>query len=186
MIHIEKDQKIPENDNLRVYSNTGDYEDNDLIQFYDISSPSTIAGAFQAQFIKYGSVIYGFNDAEELGEAILKIDPESNQDNASYVRMKKELLKKLDQGNLDKNSLNQVIQEDQKISEQSVSTDTASSTPDVSDNTSDVVNTIQNIDQTSTTTPEILPNLSSDISTTTQSVNNGIIDSSFSSTTPIE
>lgn len=118
MIHIEKDQKILENEDLRVATPTGDYDDNALIEFYNVANPEVVAGAFAAQYIKYGSIVYKFNDAKELGAEILNIDPESTHNSASFVRMNNELLDKMNKGNLEVDSLDQVISDQKDIVEE--------------------------------------------------------------------
>ncbi len=118
MIHIDKDQKIAENENLKVMTNTGDYEDSALIEFYDVIDPAVVAGAFQAQYVKYGNLVYGFNDPVELGNAILAIDGESTHTAASYVRMTKELLSQMNGGTLEAKSLDEVISTEQENMEQ--------------------------------------------------------------------
>lgn len=121
MIHIEKEQSIPDNDSLRVYSETGDYNDSDFIEFYDINEPGIVAGAFHAQYIKYGNLVYQYNDPKELGEAILMIDPESTHTNASFVRMQNELLSKLNGGELEPESLQRAVDSEQEIMEEKIS-----------------------------------------------------------------
>ncbi len=118
MIHIENNSEIIENKNLRVASPTGDYEDTALVDFFDISKPGMVAGSFQAQYIKYGGLVYKFNEPSELGEAILKIDPESTHSAASYVRMSKELLAQMNGGTLDSSSLDQIMVEEKNIVEE--------------------------------------------------------------------
>ncbi len=120
MIHIEKDQKIAENENLRVATATGDYEDTALIEFYEISKPGIATGSFQAQFIKYGGVVYKFNDPKELGNEILRIDPESTHTAASYVRMTNELLVQMNGGMLEPGSLGQVLVTEQVKMEEAI------------------------------------------------------------------
>lgn len=80
MIHIEKDQAVSGHDNLKVFSVSGDYSDEDLIDCYDIKVPSMATASFQAQYIKYGSIIYRFNEPEELGQALNDVDPQSTHD----------------------------------------------------------------------------------------------------------
>jgi hypothetical protein len=109
MIHIEKNQNIPENENLRIFTETGDYEDTALIEFYDISNSDIAVGSFQAQYVKYGSLVYRYNDNLELGREILKIEPESTHSAASYVRMTDELLLKMNSGSLELDSLDKVL-----------------------------------------------------------------------------
>ncbi len=120
MIHIEKDQEILGQTNLRIVTATGDYEDHALIEFYDVANPTLVAGAFQAQYVKYGSLIYGFNDPVELGNAILGVDPESTHTAASYVRMTKELLAQMHEGVLESSSLDQVITDEQQKTEEKI------------------------------------------------------------------
>jgi hypothetical protein len=124
MIYIEKDQIVAGEKNLRVASSTGEYEDNALIEFYDISNPNIIIGAFAAQYIKYGSLVYKFSDHKELGEAILEIDPSSTHSTASFVRMNRELTDQMNKGSLGEDSLDQaaslekeLIQENKKVEE---------------------------------------------------------------------
>ncbi len=122
MIHIEKDGEVAENINLRVASATGNYEDAALIEVYDVSAPELVAGAFQAQYIKYGSVVYGFNGHMELGAAILKNDPESTHTSASYVRMSRNLLSQMNGGSLESASLDKVISVEKKNIEDQAAT----------------------------------------------------------------
>lgn len=118
MIHIEKDQLVSENQTLKVATATGDYDDNALIEVYDISNPGVITGSFHAQYIAYGGLVYRYNSAKELGEEILKIDPQSTHTSASYVRMSNELLAKMDGGTLEVDSLDEVISTEQAKKEQ--------------------------------------------------------------------
>lgn len=113
MIHIEKNQNIADNENLRVATPTGDYEDGALIEFYDTNDEGAIAGTFQAQYIKYGGMVYSFGGHKELGEGILKIDPNSTHTAASFVRMTNQLLAQMEEGSLEPSSLDQVITEEQ-------------------------------------------------------------------------
>lgn len=101
MIHIEQGQPLFEHKNLRVKSATGDYADSDLIKFYDIKDTSNVYGSYQAQYVKYGGLVYKFNDPKELGEAILKIDPESTHDAAVFVRMSNQLLEQMNGGTME-------------------------------------------------------------------------------------
>lgn len=78
MVHIEKGQKIPQNEDLIVYSPTGDYDEEQLIECGTISQPDFAVCAYQAQFVKYGSIVYRFNTSEELGAELIKVDPSSN------------------------------------------------------------------------------------------------------------
>lgn len=115
MIHIEKDQKVVENEHLRVASETGDYEDSAQIEFYDIKKPDSVYGSFQAQYVKYGGLVYRFNSPRELGIEILRVDPNSTHTAASFVRISDELLAKLNDGSLEPSSLNAMLTEEQPV-----------------------------------------------------------------------
>lgn len=164
MIHIEQGQLILENENLIVSSNTGDYLDNELIEFYNIENSDITLGTFQAQFIRYGSMVYKFSDSKELGEEILKIDPESTHTSASYVRMMNELLGKMNEGSLEPESLNQVISDEQTIMEEK-----REESPVDPEEEKEIIETIETttetdengdtITTTTTTTEEILPDV---------------------------
>ena len=117
MIAITKDQEVAENPNLRVMTPAGDYEDTALIEFYDNAVPGTVVGAYQAQFVRYGSLVYRFNDPIELGKEILKLDPESTHTAASYVRMTTELLSKMTNGTLEPKSLDEALTGEQTAME---------------------------------------------------------------------
>ena len=78
MVHIEKLQKVPQNENLIVFSPSGDYDEDQLIECCEINNPGVAIGAYQAQFIKYGGLVYQYNTPEELAGAILKVDPLSS------------------------------------------------------------------------------------------------------------
>lgn len=177
MIHIEKDAEILENENLRVVTTTGDYEDSALIEFVDISNPGVVAGAYQAQYIKYGNLVYRFNDHKELGTEILKIDPSSTHTSASFVRMSNELLAQMDSGSLEPSSLDEVLAVEQVTMEEqmtnSVESESATSTESAVDNSPVITPT-----DTSTTTPPF----SSDTSTSTSPA----ADTSVSTTTPFD
>lgn len=57
-VRIYKDQPIPENADLFVWSDTGDYGPFDLIFTYRAGSPGFQVSALQAQFVKFGSIVY--------------------------------------------------------------------------------------------------------------------------------
>lgn len=80
MIHIEQNQIVPDNENLRVLSVTGDYADNDLIECATLDNPDFALCAFSATFIRYGGMVYQHSDPLKLGEALLAVDPESTHD----------------------------------------------------------------------------------------------------------
>jgi len=118
MIYIEQGQVIPENEKLMVSSPSGNYGDSALIEFYNVDNRDIIVGTYQAQFIRYGSMVYKFNDVKELGEEILKIDPESTHTAASYIRMVNELNGKMDEGSLESESLDQIISNEKEKMEE--------------------------------------------------------------------
>ena len=86
MVHIEKSQKVPQNENLIVFSPSGDYDEDQLIECCEINNPSVAIGAYQAQFIKYGGVVYRFNDEEELGAELVKLDPSSSHRAVAFYK----------------------------------------------------------------------------------------------------
>lgn len=149
MIHIEKNQKITENDNLRVYSPTGDYQDNDLIEVYDISNPEIIAGAFAAQYIRYGGIVYKFNDPQELGRAILNLDSTSTHDSASFIRMQDELLAKLNGGNLNAQSLQETITDEMNTVEQKLEDESNLGTEEIQEQIKEAKENIQKLEDES-------------------------------------
>ena len=155
MIHIEKDQSIYENNNLRVLSNTGDYDDNQLIEVYDVEKPETVS-SFAAQFIKYGSIVYKFSTPPELGEEILKNDPESTHSAASYVRMQKELLRQITEDSLESDSLSKVLDNELIKNESTITSGDTISSVDQTD--------IQETVSLNTDT-EVLPDVSVDTTT---------------------
>ncbi len=176
MIHIEKNQIFANDKNLRVASATGDYEDNALIEFYDINNPDVVAGAFAAQFIKYGDIVYKFSDPKEIGAEILKMDPESTHTAASFVRMNNELLAQMNNGSLESTSLDQVIATEKENTE-TAQTEAKESEEIIEDTSSqeseeneEIVPVVENNTNVSTTTPSIHSGENNtDVSTTTPS-----------------
>ncbi len=189
MIHIEKGQSVAENTNLRVLTTTGDYEDSALIECYDLKYPDITAGSFQAQYIKYGSLVYQFNSPKDLGEAILKIDPESTHTAASFVRMTNALLAQMTAGTLEAQSLDQVVATEQAaIDEQRTTpleteTENATSTPAVSTEEPTVDDSPTNT-ETATTTPQVNTNQQPPISNSTPLTGSTSTSTDSSSTTP--
>lgn len=94
MIHIEQHQLVPDNNRLRVFSVSGDYSDNDAIECYTEDEPDVAVCSYQAQFIKYGGLVYRFNTPEELGAALVQIDPESTHNSALLYKEDEERRKK--------------------------------------------------------------------------------------------
>lgn len=106
---------------MRVLSPSGDYADDALVECYDASIPGVAVGAYQAQFVRYGALVYRYGDPVELGREILKLDPESMHAAASFVRMSDELLSKMATGSLEPESLGQVLEEEQGRMEEAMS-----------------------------------------------------------------
>lgn len=187
MIHIEKDQKVAENEELRVATATGDYEDNALIEFYNVNESNVVAGAFAAQFIKYGSLVYKFNDPKELGVEILKIDSSSTHTSASFVRMSNELLSQMNKGSLEPASLDQALateqtsmedqrEENKNITEETVVTDTEVTNTETVGNTAEVTTPSLQEQDVASTTPQ----------TTTESSHTDVIENTASAINSIE
>lgn len=124
MVHIEKDQIVPENEDLRVFAVSGDYDDNDLIECYHTDNSNFALFAFPAAFIKYGGIVYRFGTPEEAGEALLKIDPNSTHDYAVLFKEEEARRKKRQGGDFDPENpvpvderISQVAQDEAKIVE---------------------------------------------------------------------
>lgn len=80
MVPITKELQIAENPDLVVHSAEGEYADSDLILCARRDNPSLPVAQMQAQYVKYGPVVYQFNTPEELGAALFVLDPESSHD----------------------------------------------------------------------------------------------------------
>ncbi len=85
MVPINKGDKVFGEQKLRVTGETGEYADVDLIECAD-SSSGEATGVFQAQYVKYGPMVYQFSTPEELGAAIVALDPKSTHDAAQLWR----------------------------------------------------------------------------------------------------
>ena len=86
MIPIVKGMFIPDAPDLVVMSPDGQYGDSDLIACADVSAPDVHTASFAAQYIRYGKLVYQFNTPEELGAAIVAVDPKSSHDAAQLFR----------------------------------------------------------------------------------------------------
>lgn len=86
MIHIEKGQNVPEHEELRVLSESGDYDDNDHVECAHVSNPDFALCAFPASFVRYGGIVNQFNDPEMLGKALLAIDPQCTHNAATLFK----------------------------------------------------------------------------------------------------
>jgi hypothetical protein len=175
MIHITKGQPVLEKSGMKVFSATGDYGDNELIECCTEADPALAVCSYQAQFIAYGGMVYRYNTPQELGEEILKVDPGSTHTAASFVRVTRELLSQMNDGSLEPSSLDQAVSDEQAKTEdqmkdtpkeeEATSTDSADDDPDpiVQDNTaSSTATSTSSVSQGSaTTTPPALDAASS-------------------------
>ncbi len=116
MIRITHGQSVQGDTALSVVTATGDYEDTALIECAAGTGAPVVA--YQAQYVRYGNVMYQHSDPVELGRALLAIDPDSTHAAASYVRMSDELLAKMNAGSLEPDSLDSVIRTEQAATEE--------------------------------------------------------------------
>lgn len=113
MIKIVQGQEVSGEPTLKVATASGDYEDTALMECYSETDPGVIVGAYQAQFVKYGALVYQHSDPIELGKALLLIDPKATHNAASYVRITNELLVKMNSGALELSSLDEAVATEQ-------------------------------------------------------------------------
>lgn len=160
MIRITKGQPVEGDETLSVISDSGDYEDTALIECAGAASTAVV---YQAQYIKYGQLVYQHSDPVALGTEILKLDPESTHTAAAYVRMTKELLSQMQDGSLEPESLDQAIEQEQEAMEDKRSETTEESSEvepeepapvDTSEPEEPIIPPVS--DDTSTTTPATL------------------------------
>lgn len=86
MISLAQGAPIPSLPNFVIASGDGQYADTDLILCASADVPDFPVAQYQAQFIRYGEVVYQFETPEALGEALVAIDPESTHDAAQLWR----------------------------------------------------------------------------------------------------
>ncbi len=77
MIHLEKGQKLFENEGMVMYDQTGYYNDDDSVICAMVYAPEEPVCRYEAKFVAYGSNVYNITDPEKLMEEIKKIDPET-------------------------------------------------------------------------------------------------------------
>lgn len=119
MINITQGMEVAELRNLLVVSPGGQYEDTALIECKDAQDSSKPPTVYQAQFVKYGSIVYRFSDPRDLGAEILKLDPESSHSAAVFVRISSELLAQMSEGSLEPTALDDAkAKEQEKTAEQ--------------------------------------------------------------------
>ncbi len=80
MVTITSGKGVPENPTLIVVSPDGDYADTDSILCAEPDASTLPVAIFEAQFVRYGSMVYRYNTPEELGKDVLAIDPSSTLD----------------------------------------------------------------------------------------------------------
>ncbi|HRH24357.1 MAG TPA: hypothetical protein PK109_02090 [Candidatus Paceibacterota bacterium] len=86
MITISKGDRVAGLPDLIVSSPSGEYADVDLILCARKDAPNFDAAMYQAQFIRYGEVVYQHETPEALGAVLVAIDPESTHDAAQLWR----------------------------------------------------------------------------------------------------
>lgn len=77
MIHLEKGQKLFDNQGMVVYDQTGYYNDGDSVICAMVYSPDEPSCRFEAKFIAFGNIVYSISDPEKLLEEVKKINPET-------------------------------------------------------------------------------------------------------------
>lgn len=85
MVSLTQGDKVFGEQKLRVAASSGEYADVDLIECSDSAGVEPTV-AFQAQYVKYGPMVYQFSTPEELGAAIIALDSESSHDAAQLWR----------------------------------------------------------------------------------------------------
>lgn len=164
MITILSGQKIAENPDLRVTSPSGDYGDFDLIECESTQDGEAGSFMYQAQFVKYGGIVYRFNTPEELGAELFKLDPDSTHDAATLYREDEERRQRRLAGNLRpenpapvENEPEPVIEsENEPVIESEVpNNESASSTPEFAPEATTTPEVI-NPEPATTSTPEVV------------------------------
>lgn len=86
MITITKGSPVPDSPDHIVVMDSGEYADVDLILCAPRGSQGAADAMYQAQFLKYGALVYQHETPESLGKAIVEIDSESTHDAAQLYR----------------------------------------------------------------------------------------------------
>lgn len=100
MISIKKGEKVIWSPGLVVAADTGDYADVDLIACASVTDKDFPVAQYQAQYIRYGDMVYQHGTPEALGEAIVALDAISTHDAAQLWREDEERRIKREGGNL--------------------------------------------------------------------------------------
>jgi hypothetical protein len=157
MVPISNNQKVPEQD-LVVAVSDGQYADTDLILCAPSDTPDIPTAMLQAQYVKYGPVVYQYNTPEELGAAIFALDPSSTHDAVALYKEQVARDKARNEGTLEPS--NPVPAPDAAVPADPPATDP-------SDPPADSVTPPPPVSSESTTTPEVLG-----VATTTDSGGN--------------
>ncbi len=80
MISITQGSSLADNGGMIIVSPSGQYADTDLILCATKTEPDLAIAMYQAQFLRYGDIVYQFNTPEDLGKAVFAIDPEATLD----------------------------------------------------------------------------------------------------------
>lgn len=86
MVPITKGDRVPEAEDLIISAESGDYNDVDLILCAQSSEPEVPTAMYQAQYLRYGNLVYQMDTPEALGAAIVAIEPNSTHDAAQLWR----------------------------------------------------------------------------------------------------
>lgn len=174
MIRLEKNKKSTESKDIIINAETAQYDDNALIECTDRSGVKNVSVAYQAQFLKYGGMVYQYSDNKELGQAILEIDPESTHSAAVYVRTLKQLSEQMDEGSLNPESVKDVVGDEPEVLGEEIEEEVV---PEEEEEVEEEPVVIPPLDvDVATTTPSII--------TTTSTPSTDIPDVTVSSTTP--
>jgi hypothetical protein len=155
MIHIEKNQPVPEHPELIVFSPTGDYDDNALIECATTEQPSVAFCGFAASFVKYGGFVYRFENPEKLGKALVELDPASTHDSVKLFRADEARRLKRERGDF---SLDESPVEQQAAAPEAPAPEPTPTQPEPEPlTTQNPNNTSTTTPVTSTTTPPVQP-----------------------------
>ncbi len=189
MISLAQGARIQSLPNLVIASGDGQYADTDLILCASADVPDFPVAQYQAQFIRYGEVVYQFETPEALGEALVAIDPESTHDAAQLWREEEARRFAREKGTLapaDQTPAPDAIEpqatpegeeEDVKFFKEQEEKEIASSTPEIPPIEPDIPvidagETLGVSTSTDTTiTPADIPTIQLETSTTTPSIN---------------
>lgn len=168
MVPITQGMKVPGDEPLVVVTEDGKYADTDLILCAPAAGRAATA-MLQAQYVKYGPVVYQFNTPEELGAAVYARDPQSELDAVALYLEQVARDKARTEGTLspsdpaetpDSPQVPEAEEPDRKFFEEEAQNDTASSTsatstPEVPEVVDEVPDTTGEVLGEATTTPTL-------------------------------